>query len=70
MWSDGKFDYDFADTPKDEDVAPMPFYKTLLYRGNIRQFNLGTANKYSRQRNMMGKEFKKAHKEYARIIKK
>lgn len=66
MWSDGTADYDFSDSEESD----LPFWKTLLYKGHIRQFDLGFAERYSRQRNTMRKELKKAHKGYIKSITK
>lgn len=47
MWTDGKADYDFSDN----EVDGLPWYKCFWFRGRIRKFNLGFAEKYSRYRN-------------------
>lgn len=47
MWSDGKADYDFSSS-KENDV---PLYKNLLFKGAVRKFDLGFAEKYSKYRN-------------------
>ena len=47
MWSDGKADYDFSDNGDEK----LSWYRILLFNGNIRKFELGFAEKYSRYRN-------------------
>jgi len=46
MWDDGTADYDFSDDNRIEYFSPM-----LLFKGAVRQFELGFAEKYSRYRN-------------------
>ena len=53
MWSDGTADYDFSDFEENE----LPLYKILFFKGAIRKFKLGFAEKYSKSRNRKrGKE--------------
>lgn len=47
MWSDGLNDYDFSDFCEDQ----LPWYKCFIFKGYIRQFDLGMADRYSRYRN-------------------
>lgn len=47
MWSNGEYDFDFSDNGE----TNLPWYKCLWFRGQIRQFPLGFASKYSRYRN-------------------
>lgn len=47
MWSDGKADYDFSDL-KDSGIPP---YRNLLFKGAVRKFELGFAEKYAKYRN-------------------
>lgn len=47
MWSNGINDYDFSDKL----VAAMPWYKSLLFRGQVREFPAGFAEKYAKYRN-------------------
>lgn len=47
MWTDGKADYDFSDLNDGE----MPWYKDFIFKGVIRKFELGFAEKYTRYRN-------------------
>lgn len=47
MWSDGKSDYDFSDLNENH----LPLYKNLLFKGVIRKFELGFAEKYTKYRN-------------------
>lgn len=47
MWSDGAADYDFSDLKENE----LPLYRSLIFRGVIRKFDLGFAEKYCRYRN-------------------
>lgn len=46
MWSDGIADYDFSDDDRIEHFSQM-----LLFKGAVRQFELGFAEKYSQYRN-------------------
>lgn len=49
MWSDGKADYDFSD------LQELPndrcFLNYILFKGVIRRFELGFAEKYTKYRN-------------------
>ena len=47
MWSDGKADYDFSDFEENG----LPPYRTLIFKGAIRKFEHGFAEKYSKYRN-------------------
>ena len=47
MWSDGESDYDFSDYGN----IKLPWYKFPLFKGYIRKFDLGFAEKYARYRN-------------------
>lgn len=47
MWSDGEHDYDFSD----DGSVDLPWYKCFIFKGRIRQFNLGFAKRYSTYRN-------------------
>ena len=47
IWSDGKADYDFSDLEESE----LPLYKHLLFKGVIRKFDLGFAERYCMYRN-------------------
>lgn len=47
MWSDGKADYDFSDLKENE----LPPYRNLIFKGVIRKFDLGFAERYSIYRN-------------------
>ncbi len=47
MWSDGTSDYDFSDFKENG----LPPYKNLLFKGAIRKFDLGFAERYSKYRN-------------------
>ena len=47
MWSDGKADYDFSDCGH----GKTPWYRCLLFKGQIRQFKPGFAARYSSMRN-------------------
>lgn len=47
MWSDGVHDYDFSD----DEATSLPWYKCFLFKGKIRQFNLGFAKRYQTYRN-------------------
>lgn len=47
MWSDSKADYDFSDL-KDRE---MLWYKDFIFKGVLRKFPPGFAEKYSRYRN-------------------
>ena len=47
MWSDGNYDYDFSD----DDCGNFPWYKCFLFKGMIRRFPLGFAEKYTKYRN-------------------
>lgn len=50
MWSDGEKDYDFSDLEDN----PLPLYRTFVFKGVIRQFELGFAKSYSEYRNRRG----------------
>lgn len=52
MWSDGIYDYDFSDHEEDE----LLWYKCFLFDGQIRQFEKGFAEKYSKYRNRKKKD--------------
>lgn len=47
MWSDGAADYDFSDLQDCE----MPWYKDFVFKGVVRKFDLGFAEKYTKYRN-------------------
>lgn len=47
MWTDGQADYDFSDLKENG----LPLYKNLLFKGVIRKFDLGFAERYSTYRN-------------------
>ena len=47
MWSDGKADYDFSDNEADG----LPWYKCFWFRGAIRRFRPGFAERYAKYRN-------------------
>lgn len=47
MWSDSKADYDFSDSGHGE----TPWYKCLLFKGQIRRFKKGFAARYMAKRN-------------------
>lgn len=47
MWSDGKADYDFSDLEENG----LPPYRHLLFKGVVRKFELGFAEKYAKYRN-------------------
>lgn len=47
MWSDGMADYDFSDFEENG----LPPYKNLFFKGAIRKFELGFAEKYTKYRN-------------------
>lgn len=47
MWSDGKADYDFSDLEENG----LPPYRNLLFKGVIRKFDLGFAERYCKYRN-------------------
>jgi hypothetical protein len=47
MWSDGSYDYDFSDLEDQE----MKWYRDFLFKGKVRQFEHGFAERYSRYRN-------------------
>lgn len=47
LWSDGTADYDFSDLHDCE----MPWYKDFVYKGHIRKFKLGFAERYAKYRN-------------------
>lgn len=49
MWTDYYHDYDFSDDQDDE----LPWYKCFLFKGRIRMFRYGFAEKYSNYRNMV-----------------
>lgn len=51
MWTDGKADYDFSDLEENG----LPPYRNLLFKGAIRKFDLGFAEKYAEYRNKRGK---------------
>lgn len=49
MWSDGKADYDFSDL---EDLpSDRCFINYILFKGVIRKFDLGFAERYCKYRN-------------------
>lgn len=50
MWSDGEHDYDFSDLEEHE----LPWYRCFLFDGQIRQFEKGFAERYSKYRNNGG----------------
>lgn len=47
MWSDGNADYDFSDLCENE----RPWYKDFIFKGVIRKFDLGFADRYTKYRN-------------------
>lgn len=47
MWSDGKEDYDFSNS---ED-GNLPWYKCFFFKGYLKKFNFGFAEKYVKYRN-------------------
>ena len=47
MWSDGVADYDFSDL-KENELSP---YRNLFFKGVIRKFDLGFAERYTKYRN-------------------
>lgn len=47
MWSDNIADYDFSDLCDEE----RPWYKDFIFKGVIRKFDLGFAERYARYRN-------------------
>ena len=47
MWTDGVHDYDFSDHEEDE----LPWYRCFLFDGQIRQFEKGFAERYTKYRN-------------------
>lgn len=47
MWSDGKADYDFSDLGE----GNLQLYRSLLFKGVVRKFELGFAEKYTKYRN-------------------
>lgn len=47
MWSDGKADYDFSDLEE----RGLPPYRNLIFKGAVRKFELGFAEKYTNYRN-------------------
>ena len=47
MWSDGTADYDFSDLEE----PGLPPYRNLLFKGVIRKFDLGFAQRYCKYRN-------------------
>lgn len=49
MWSDGKADYDFSDL--EELPSDRCILNYVLFKGVIRKFDLGFAEKYSKYRN-------------------
>lgn len=49
MWSDGKADYDFSDL--EELPSDRCFLNYILFKGVIRKFDLGFAEKYCKYRN-------------------
>lgn len=49
MWSDGIWDYDFSDVNDEE----MPWYKDFIFRGHLRKFEKGFAERYSKYRNSL-----------------
>lgn len=49
MWSDGKADYDFSDLKELPEDEKMLSY--ILFKGAIRRFELGFAERYSKYRN-------------------
>lgn len=50
MWTDGKADYDFSDLEENG----LPPYRNLFFKGVIRKFDLGFAEKYCKYRNGKG----------------
>lgn len=48
MWSDGKADYDFSDMSE----SGLPPYKNLFFKGTVRKFDLGFAERYCKYRNV------------------
>lgn len=47
MWTDGKADYDFSDLEENG----LPPYRNFLFKGVIRKFELGFAERYCKYRN-------------------
>lgn len=47
MWSDGIADYDFSDLNGEE----IPWYKNFIFKGRLRKFERGFAERYSSYRN-------------------
>lgn len=47
MWSNGIHDYDFSD----KEYTELPWYKCFLFSGAIREFPLGSAERYWKYRN-------------------
>lgn len=47
MWSDGIADYDFSDLNNEE----RQWYKCFIFKGYVRKFKRGFAEKYTRYRN-------------------
>lgn len=45
MWSDGTADYDFSDLTEN---CHLPWYKCFIFKGRIRMFPKGFAEKYSK----------------------
>lgn len=50
MWDDEDASYDFSDCEEDR----LPLYKLFFFKGKIRRFKHGFAEKYSKQRNRKG----------------
>lgn len=50
MWSDGIADYDFSDLTENG----LPLYRNLIFKGVIRKFESGFAEKYTKYRNRKG----------------
>lgn len=47
LWSDGKADYDFSDLKENG----LPPYKNLFFKGAVRKFHVGFAERYTKYRN-------------------
>ncbi len=47
VWTDGESDYDFSDLEENG----LPPYRNLLFKGAIRKFDLGFAERYCKYRN-------------------
>lgn len=47
MWSDGEADYDFSDLEENG----LPPWRNLFFKGAVRKFDLGFAERYCRYRN-------------------